>query len=445
VAFIEASPAASSLGAMQTFSEQLVAFRSAGVGSRHDALVRIVGWAFGMVALDLRSALGRIKDEWGDLTAGEGRADEVDEVAAWIVGQEQPKRDRRLSEEPPSADEQLPDLLELVDWNNTTLPEDELVEGLIIPGRWLQLVAQAKVGKSSLMMHLSIELSEGRHPLDGHSVRAIQVLYLDGEMGEADLRQLIEDCGHDPAKLPNLHCSTERVRLDTEAGAERMLRQAEKLGAELVMLDGLNGFVNAEASDNDDNTWKPLYLRAVDPLKRRRVAVVSGDNMGKDSGRGSRGSSVKNDKADCVMPVKRTQSGVKLVPSHRRGGSYADELDLEAEGFDRAKPIRYWRAMASWPTGTAEAVRALDDLHVPLDATRRKARSILQAKVTALEAQGLDADAYRVRNDALGAGLRYRQQHIFRPGTKPGTNQLAPPGTNPSGPASGTPTNQGGP
>jgi hypothetical protein len=92
VAFIEASPSESTLPVMQRFAQQLDEFRHATDGSRHDALVRIVSWAYGMHALDLRDATARIRDVWLELTGGERREDEVAEVACWVVGQERGKR-----------------------------------------------------------------------------------------------------------------------------------------------------------------------------------------------------------------------------------------------------------------------------------------------------------------------------------------------------------------
>ena len=88
VGFIEASPTESTPDAAVAFQREMVRFRSSGVGSRHDALVRIVAWAFGMHALDLRSAIDEIKAEWQHLTAGEGREDEVSDIACWVAGKE---------------------------------------------------------------------------------------------------------------------------------------------------------------------------------------------------------------------------------------------------------------------------------------------------------------------------------------------------------------------
>lgn len=123
VDFIEASPTDSSLSVMQKFREQREQFRRAGTGSRHDALVRIVGWSFGMEHLDLRWALELIRADWRALTAGEGREDEVNEVACWVAGQELAKR---------AAEDQQPS-------QSSSAGEPDDWRGLIVDGRaWLR-------------------------------------------------------------------------------------------------------------------------------------------------------------------------------------------------------------------------------------------------------------------------------------------------------------------
>jgi hypothetical protein len=294
-----------------------------------------------------------------------------------------------------SADE---DLLELVDWSVVHDPVDDLVDGYVIPGRWTQNVVGAKGGKSSWTMWVAVELSEGRDPIDGTPRVPVTVLYCDGEMGRLDLEQLIRDMGHDPSKLRNLRCSVHRPRLDTWEGAGVLLRRVERLGAGLVVLDGLNGYVPSGVSENDDTVWRELYDCTVQPLKERGAAVLSNDNMGKDPGKGSRGWSGKNDKADAVVVVAKTDTGLRLTTRLQRAGVFFDGLDLDAEGFDRSKAIRYRRAKASgWPAGTHPAVAILDGLSIPFDWGARRVRKAVR-----------DA-GQSVGNEALAAAIRFRK------------------------------------
>jgi hypothetical protein len=404
VRFIEGSPGASSAPALQRFEEQLDEFRAAHEGSRHDALVRIVGWTFGMGALDLRDAMLRIKDAWALLTPGEGRSSEPDEVAAWVVGQEATKRpsaaqidDYQFEDE----DDEL--LLELIDWRVTHDPADDLIERYVMPGRWTQNVAPAKAGKSAWTMWCAIELSEGRDPVEGTPVEPVVVLYCDGEMGRMDLEQLIRDMGRNPLALPNLHCSEVTPRLDTPFGAEMLLGRVDQLGARLVVLDGLNGFIPNDADENTSSVWRGIFDCTVKPLKARSVAVLSNDNMGKDPSRGSRGSSAKNDKADGVVVVRKTDRGLSLHTTHGRAGAYFDRLDLNAEGFDRSKHIRYWRSqLGGWPAGTKAAVQRLDKLGVPVEWGAKKVRKAVR-----------DAGE-SMSNEVIASAIRYRKAYPVR-------------------------------
>jgi hypothetical protein len=410
-------------------------------GARHPSL-RMYLWqtlAEAMVgAYPARQAVDEGYEHWQRHVAGERRSrNELRDLLRWQVPRVQARTDldevrarldKLFGDEQTSTDEQHAEadehddgMVPLIDWTEAYDPADDIVERLVIPGRWSQFVAKAKGGKSSLLMFMMIELSAGRDPFDGTRQQPVTVLYCDGEMGRADIEELIRDCGHDPITLSNLHCSVAQMRLDTATGAARLLKRVENLKARqpeqpmIVVLDGLNGFLPPGASESDDTIWRSLFDHTVKPLKRRGVAVVSGDNMGKDPTRGSRGSSVKTDKADAVMQVSITDKGAKLRTTHGRGGAYLNELALDAEGFDRAKPIRYWRSGVSYPAGTTVFAKVLDVLNVPTAWGRRKVRTLLNEKVKEAEANGQDPSPFQVRNDLIEGAIKYRRRNPIRP------------------------------
>jgi hypothetical protein len=298
-------------------------------------------------------------------------------------------------------------LLEFIDWSVAHDPVDALVDGFLMPGRWTQNIAGAKDGKSSLSMWVAIELSEGRDPFDATTLDPVSVVYCDGEMGRDDLEDLIRSMGHDPVRLANLHCTEQRPRLDTEAGALCLLWGVERHGARLVVLDGLNGFIHLEADENRSETWRQLFDFTVAPLKARGVAILSNDNMGKDPTRGSRGNSAKNDKADGVVAIKKTDNGVRLTTTLQRASAYFDHLDLSVEGFDRSRPIRYWRGPTAWPAGTHAAVALLDRLGIPDDWGGRKVR------------QALREANESVSNEVIAAAIRFRKANPIRQPKQP--------------------------
>lgn len=300
-------------------------------------------------------------------------------------------------------------MVRLIDWTTPNDVGDDLVDGLVIPGRWTQFVAAAKTGKSTLLVSMSLELSEGRDPFDGTPTTPVTVLWVNGEMGRDDLDELISACGHVPAQLTRWHSTDEHLRLDTADGALRLLKRVDHIGAQLVIVDGLNGVVNPDASENDDTTWRPFYAHTIVPLKRRNVAVASADNMGKDASKGSRGSSVKTDKADGVINVSRLERGVKLHATHARGGRFVDTLALNAVGLDRSQPIRYSSTAQQWPPGTRHALDLLAELAVPLDEGRDKVRARLRSLRDAAAATGTDSTRFEVSTDALRVALRHRR------------------------------------
>ncbi len=291
---------------------------------------------------------------------------------------------------------QRPHALELIDWSTIHDHGDAIVDGLLIPGRWTAFVARAKTGKSTLEMFATVEVSEGRDPFDGTKREPVTVLYLDGEMGRFDLEQRLHELGHAvPAQLTRWHATDLPPRLDTPDGGAALLAAVRDLAATVVVIDGINGTVNG--AEKDDTTWRAFYDMTIFPLKRQGVAILTGDNLGKDESLGPRGSSVKVDKPDAVITLTRTDTGVKLTTTHRRTSEYAPEMLLTLRGIDGDAPITYRRAQSAWPAGTMDAVHLLDRLDVPTDHGRSKARAALAG--------------HPIRNDVLAAALRYRRAH----------------------------------
>jgi hypothetical protein len=411
--FIGRSPEEPTLPVANAFGEQLALLESARNGSRHSSLMSLAGWCGGMNALPLRWALDEIQRVWLTVCPEVERRNEPLDVFAWVVGKEIDKRGSANSSEPEpepdllgDADKRLSVAARYVDWNEALPPTEPLVEGLIESGLWTQFVAGWKVGKSTFVMFAAIQLSRGVDPLDGLECDPVSVLWLDGEMGLGLLQEAIEACGHEPGQLANLHCSVGGRRLDTKKKAIELLEEVEYFDAKLVVLDGLNKFVDPKADENDANTWTNLYTTTVQELKARGIAVVSCDNLGKSSkgesketqeARGSRGSSAKNDVADALISMRRITNGIQLTPQFGRGGKFIDQaIQLGAVGFDRSEPIRYWRSQIKWSDAAIAAGKVLDRLGAPLKIGRPAARKLFE---TAGETVGNAAlsDAIRMR------------------------------------------------
>jgi DnaB-like helicase N terminal domain/AAA domain len=287
-------------------------------------------------------------------------------------------------------------LIDLVDW---TAPFDQqlteaIVDGLVLPGRWTAKVGGPKVGKSTLLLHISHRIVRGFDAFHDTRQQPIGVLYLDGEMGEADVRERLDALGLDLANLGLLYYSDKIPKGDTVQGGAAIVSTATALCVGVVILDGINEFVTG--AESDDLPWRSLFTNTIAQLKRAGIAVISSDNTGHEAQR-ARGSSTKIDKPDAVVMLKRTDNGLTLTTTHRRSSAYRLSLDLAMAGSDGDCPIDFHYTAASWPAGTADAVRVLDLLGVPVKAGRNTAREALRSAEV------------KMSTEVLAAALRWRK------------------------------------
>jgi hypothetical protein len=308
-----------------------------------------------------------------------------------------PRNEQSDTEEGSVDDERPPVSVELIDWSTLHERPDEIVEGVIIPGRWTAIAAKAKMGKSTYLMYVTVEISNGRDPFTGQPVDTVAVLYVDAEMGRFDLAERLCELGHAPARLAHWYATDLPPRLDTLEGGSTLALAAHQLGARVVVIDGINGAVTG--AEKDDTTWRAFYDFTIAPLKRNGIAVLTGDNLGKDATLGPRGSSVKVDKPDAIYGATRTDDGLRLKihDGARRTAAYPLEHTYVITGLDGSAPISYRPTAQSWPAGTREAADVLDRLGIPTNHGRRKVRTALS------EAGEAMAD------NVLNAAIRWRR------------------------------------
>lgn len=105
-AYVKATAGRTTAHTLELLAVRLGKLTASGRGSRHDALVSVVGWLFGMRHLDLEHAMTLVCSTWDALTPGERRDGEPWEVARWVVAQEAHKTP------PPNVD---PETGEIID------------------------------------------------------------------------------------------------------------------------------------------------------------------------------------------------------------------------------------------------------------------------------------------------------------------------------------------
>jgi len=428
-AFIDASPESSSYDAQRTFGIKLTAFRQATEGSRHGALLDILSWCGGMVALDLRWALEEVKRAWLDLTDGEGREDEVADVFTWVVGQEL----RQRAPAPEIATYQAPEVDIFIDWHTFAQRDATarpwLVEGLWPAGRAVALWANAKEGKSELALWCAARIAMGMHPWYDQAIEPLHVAYFDYEMTEDDLDERLNEFGFDLDRLDHLHYALlpPLPALNLERGGDAVLAHALRVGARAVIIDTFARSVTGE--ENSADTANDFYTHTGSRLKQAGIGVMRTDHAGKSPGNAPRGSSAKLADVDVSWRLTRTQTGVTLTCASSSRLSWVGPKLVIERVVNLAGEVGYTMPVQMVSTAVTKAVldkvRELDDAGVPLDAGR-------PAVVAALKAAGKKAGNFAV----LGEALKRRRE---RAGTVPSTaTGGTPSGTGPAQSSDGT-------
>lgn len=211
--------------------------------------------------------------------------------------------------------------------------DDWIAEPLIPAKRLTAVYAPAKQGKSEVVLAVVASLATGKPILGQKNPNGPRdVVYLDYEMTEDDLRERLELLGFDDSvDLSHLHYASlpSLPPLDTPEGAARLRRIATAVNAEVVVIDTLGRAVVGEENDND--TYRDFARYTGYALKAEGIACVRTDHAGKDKERGQRGASAKNDDADVVFRVDRVEGGWKLSRTHSRVGWVPESVLIDRE------------------------------------------------------------------------------------------------------------------
>ena len=116
-------------------------------------------------------------------------------------------------------------------------------------------------------------------------------------MTQPDLQERLHSLGYtqpDPTLKQHLHYYqlAPWPPLDTAAGGQRLLQEALKVKAQLVVIDTL--IRTLEGDENSADTIKNFTRYTGTPLKANDIALLRIDHAGKDPTRGQRGTSAPN-------------------------------------------------------------------------------------------------------------------------------------------------------
>lgn len=310
-------------------------------------------------------------------------------------------------------------------WDSDSDVGDWLQWPLFASGRGHAVYAGAKTGKSWVVLAAVAALATGRPWLGETTMPPVDVLYLDAEMTKDDLRDRLEQFGYSPADdLSHLHYAhlPAMPGLDTPEGGQTLLHATQHLGARLVVIDTTARMLEfGRHTENDAAPFQAFYRCTGMLLKQAGVAWVRIDHAGKSKEAGQRGSSAKADDVDVVVALTRTDSGVTLTATHRRMSWYPERVDIDVRQPTADTPAEFSIPSGRpFAAGTADAVRLLDQLGLPVDISVRAAAKAVRESGNTLR-QAVIADAVRSRRLAAGnSASDLRETLAVTPGNSSG-------------------------
>jgi hypothetical protein len=243
------------------------------------------------------------------------------------------------------------------------------------------MFAKGGTGKSLLALWIAVRLATGYDPMSGRRRPPVHVLYLDFEMTEDDLQERLEKMGYGPdSDLSHLHYALlpSLPPFDTQAGGQAICTLAEQCDAVLVVIDTF--IRSVEGEENVSDTAKNFHFWSGMRLKSAGRALLRIDHAGKDIEKGQRGSSAKSDDVDLVWQLGVGDDDVLKLKTTKRRVSWVPE-EVKVKKDDDGEHLSYSLfGGETWPAGTREKVNQLNELGLPLDASRREAIKALKEK-----------------------------------------------------------------
>lgn len=278
-------------------------------------------------------------------------------------------------------------------WNNDNEQGEWLIEPILARGRAHALYAGAKSGKSLLLLEIAAALATGRTILN-QTPEPTHVLYVDYEMTAADIRDRLEAFGyseHDDLSRLHYVLLPSIAGLDTPEGAKTLITAINKTGAKLVIIDTTARAVEGE--ENDADTMRAFYRWSGVNMKSLGVTWIRADHAGKDTNKGQRGTSAKNDDVDVVWKfTKRNSNSILLEATHRRMAWVPDKIELELREQDTR--LQHLTTTSDDTPAARECADTLTRLGAANNITNRAARQLLKN------------NGHRTANDILRAALK---------------------------------------
>lgn len=263
-------------------------------------------------------------------------------------------------------------------WTNDTTDTEWLVEPFLAKGRAHALYAGAKSGKSLLLLEIAAALATGKPILNQQPQPPIDILYIDYEMTANDVRDRLEAFGYsEKDNLTHLHyvLLPSIAGLDTPQGANTVMQAIVATNSKLVIVDTTARAVEGE--ENDADTMRAFYRWTGVNMKALGVTWVRADHAGKDTAKGQRGTSAKNDDVDVVWRfTKRSETSILLEATHRRMQWIPDKVELELRTTNET--LHHKLLGDEIPDAALQLAQTIERLTTDRDLSVRTARKLLK-------------------------------------------------------------------
>jgi len=303
---------------------------------------------------------------------------------------------RRLKRKPETDAGESRDESGLIDWpafwEQPFIPEDWLLCPLLPKGRSVAMYCVAGTGKSELTLYVAVRAAMGLPVLDYAGGEPLEIVYLDYEMTENDLRGRLQDMGYSKeSDLSHFHyyLLPSLPPLDTQQGGEAVVNIAREHNADLVIIDTTSRVISGAESDSD--SFRDFHQHSGRRLKEIGVTVWRLDHAGKNLASGQRGSSAKNDDTDIIWQLSRTKTGSRLYGEKRRQGWVPENIYLSRV----TEPVLSYTFAEDRVTSL---VYKMDELSFPKNVTVRSARDLFKKANFAVRQEYL-AEAVKIRGN----------------------------------------------
>lgn len=302
---------------------------------------------------ELAFHVGRVRDAYGrrqrwEIHTRATKALEVDDLDSYGALQQE----MQALIEGRGTDTEDQDRFPEIDWVTAFAADFSQMDWL--PGRFMErgqqvtIVGDGKVGKSLFVLDWVIKAVMGRGFIGDEARDPIKVLYFDRENSLRDVITRAKALGARPEDLKGQLSYRQFPRFSgtldqSDRAARELLGMVDDFGPDVTVLDTASRFIGGK--ENDSDTWLQLYQLIHAPLKARGVGSVRLDHFGKDSDKGSRGSSAKTQDVDHVWEMRRMDerktllgeseriaTTIAMKRTHTRSGLGEDEFVIVRRG-----------------------------------------------------------------------------------------------------------------